>query len=243
MYTRLCEYCASCGYVVVSVSHPYACKNIQFPDGRMAPYLFPAPFHQQAGRHVFDVEADIWLDDMICALNECVQQNADETSLLYQKIDVSRIGIMGHSLGGSVAINVGRKDDRIKTIINLDGPLFGTHAKIPIEKPLLIIVGSSVVCNPGAVFFGGVPFHKEFVWRYYFNQQWLSSLKIFAATSPQAQIVYIDKIVHGSFSDEALFPDSVIVPFILSGEQAHAVIYAYVSDFFDAYFLHSKTTV
>lgn len=233
MYTRLCQYCASQGYVVASVSHPYACKSIQFPDGRMAPYLFPAQFHQQAGRHIFDVEADIWLDDMICALNECEKHNADVISELYNKINTQKIGIMGHSLGGGVAINVGRKDDRIKAIINLDGPLFGTQATIPVEKSLLVIIGRSVVSNPTSVFLGGIPFHKEFVWRDYFNQQWLPSLKIFAASSVQSQIVFIDKIVHGFFSDEAFNVDPVIAPFLLRGEQAHNIICGYVTDFFD----------
>ncbi len=234
-YTQLCQYCASQGYVVVSVSHSYGCKPVQFPDGRIAPYLFPAPFHQQPGKHMYDTEADMWVADMECALVECVRQNKDETSLLYKKIDMSRIGAMGHSLGGAVAIQLCRKHNCFKAVINLDGPLYGTHATVPVEMPLLMIVGSSVTQNPTAIFSGGVPFHKEFLWRYYFNQQWLPALKMLAASSAQAQIVFVDKIVHGSFSDEAFNVDPVIEPFILNGELAHTIIYAYVKDFFDTY--------
>src|SRR5579872_1654938 len=41
-YTNLCKNIASHGYVVASVSHTYACKPIQFPDGTQSPYLFPS---------------------------------------------------------------------------------------------------------------------------------------------------------------------------------------------------------
>jgi hypothetical protein len=242
-YTQLCQYCANQGYVVASVSHTYGCKPVRFPDGKIASYFFPAPFHRQSGRHMFDIEADVWVDDMICALNECEKHNNDSSSLLYQKIDMMRIGIMGHSLGGAVAINVGRKDNRIKVVINLDGPLFGTHVTVPLEKPLMVIIGSSVTQNPATFFLGGVPFHKEFVWRGYFNQYWLPTLNAFIhAQYRDAHKIVIDRIVHGTFSDEALYPDSVLVPFIMNGEQAHKIIYGHVRDFFDQYFYHQPSS-
>lgn len=240
-YTRLCQYCASYGYVVASVSHSYACKNIQFSDGRTAPYLFPALFHQHSGRHIFDIEADWWFDDMIYALDECVRQNNDTASLVYKKIDVSRIGVMGHSLGGSVAIQLCRSDAKVKAVINLDGPLYGVWATVPVEKPLLMLVGVSSISQL-SLFTGGVPFHKEFVWRYYFNEQSLPALKMLAASSAQAQIIFIDKIVHGSFSDEALSVDPVIAPFVLNGEQAHAIIFAHVRDFFETYLCYQPSS-
>jgi predicted dienelactone hydrolase len=183
---------------------------------------------------MFDIEADWWLSDMICALDECVRQNNDAASLLYKKINLLRIGAMGHSLGGSVAIQLCRSDARIKAVINFDGPLYGSHATVPVEKPLLMIVGASSVSQL-SLFTGGVPFHKEFLWRYYFNQQSLPALKMLAASSAQAQIVFIDKIVHGSFSDEAFSVDPVIAPFVLNGELAHSIIYAHVKDFFEKY--------
>lgn len=226
-YTRLCQYCVSQEYVVASISHTYGCKQLQFPDGRIAPYLFPALFHQQPGKHMFDIEADWWLGDMICALDECVRQNNDTASSLYKKVDLSRIGAMGHSLGGSVAIQLGRHDSRVCAVINLDGPLYGTHATLPVEKPLLMLVGILPTSLSGSAQFG-----KECMWRYYFNQQWLPALKKLAESSAQTQIIFIDNIVHGSFSDEAFSVDPVIAPFVLSGELAHAIIYAHVRDFF-----------
>lgn len=270
-YQQLCAYCASQGYIVVSVSHPYGCKPIRFSDGRIAEYLFPTIFHQQSGKHMFDVEADMWLADMIYALNECERQNSLPGSMLYQTIDIASIGAMGHSLGGSVAIQLCRNDYRIKAVIDLDGPLFGTGAIYPIEKPLMLMIGSSVVSHPAEVFLGGVPFHKELMWRWHFNQLWLPQLNAFI-TSLETDVyeITIDKIVHGTFSDEALYPDEILLPWIMDGSKAHEIIHAYVGAFFDRYlkgtptallevntsawpevsiqknqnyFLHSKTTV
>lgn len=236
MYKQLCAYCASQGYIVAAVSHPYACKPIRFSDGRITNYLFPAPFHQQSGRHMFDVEADIWLADMICALNECERQNTLSGSMLYQKIDISCVGAMGHSLGGSVAIQLCRNDNRIKAVIDLDGPLYGTRATHPIEKPLLLMIGSSAVSHPTALFSGGVPFHKEFIWRWYFNQLWLPQLNTFVASlETDVYKITIDNIVHGTFSDEALYPDEILIPWIMDGMKAHEIIHAYVGAFFDRY--------
>lgn len=225
-YQQLCCYCAARGYVVASVSHSYACKPLRFADGHLVPYLFPASFHQQLGRHMFDIEADIWLDDMMCALNECARYNEILDSPLYHKIDMSRVGAMGHSLGGSVAIQLCRNDARIKAVINLDGPLYGTHATHPIEKPFMLIIGSSAVSY----------IHKELIWRDYFNRMWLPQLNGFImAQEHDVYKVTINKIVHGMFSDAALYPDEILASWIMDGGRAHEIIFAYVGAFFDTY--------
>jgi pimeloyl-ACP methyl ester carboxylesterase len=232
MYQQLCTYCASQGYIIASVSHPHGCKPIQFSDGRRAEYLFPAAFHYQPGKHMFDVEADVWLSDMLCALDECEHQNSLPESVLYQKIDTSAIGAMGHSLGGSIAIQLCRSDDRIKAVVNLDGPLYGTGAHYLIKKPLMLIMGSPALSYPTVP----IPCHKELMWRWYFNQVWLPQLDAFVSSlQTDVYTITINKIVHGTFSDEALYPDEMLLPWIMDGSTAHEIIHAYVGAFFDTY--------
>lgn len=234
-YKQICQQCASQGYVVASVSHTYGCKPVRFPDGYISPYLFPAPFHRQIGKHMFDVETDYWVEDMRCALDECERQNGSQNSLLHNAIDKTRVGVMGHSLGGATAIQLARKDNRICAVINLDGPLYGTHAMVPIEKPLMMILGSSVVVN-SPLSTGGIPFHKEFMWRWYFNTHWLPQLnQFFASLDSDAYKITIDNIVHGTFSDEVLNPDEIITPWIRNAQEAQDIMYAYVGAFFDRY--------
>ncbi len=234
-YTYLCQFLASQGYVVASVSHTYGCKPVCFSDGYISPYLFPAPFHYQTGKHMFDVETDEWVKDMRYALDECERQNTLENSLLHNAIDMAHVGVMGHSLGGSAALQLARQDSRMSAVINLDGPLYGDQAMIPIEKPSMMLIGSSVVVN-SPFSSGGIPYHKEFVWRWYFNTHWLPQLnQFFALLSRDAYKIMIDKIVHGTFSNEALNPDAIIIPWIRDAQEAQIIIHSYVGAFFDRY--------
>lgn len=247
MYTRLCQSIASQGYVVASVSHSYGCKSIQFPDGKVANYSFPSyqvHFQQHArrslgevaGMHKFDVETEIWVADMVCALNECAQYNACESDFLYNKIDLSRVGIIGHSLGGSTAIQMCRRDSRVLVAINLDGPLYGNDAKIPFNKPMLFIFGSSVLPHMVTPL-GKVPMHYQFMWRSVFNSKWLPSLNTFIASlsSDHVRVVTIEGIVHDTFSDIAFIPDPVIQKWLIDGAAAQDRIIGYACDFLDIY--------
>jgi dienelactone hydrolase len=243
MYANLCKNIASHGYVVASVSHTYACKPIQFPDGTQSPYLFPSgAIHFQGNKHMFDIETDMWVADMICALDECVWRNACEGDFLYNKIDVLRIGIVGHSLGGSTALQVCRNDSRVKVVVNLDGPLHGTGCHTSFDKPILCIFGSSVV--PGQITSQGkVPYHSAFLWRYYSNTYWLSALQRFITSSLQIEAVTIDGIIHDTFSDYAFTPNPAIQKWLIDGAAAQEMIIGYVCDFLDRYLIHSYTTV
>lgn len=236
-YTKLCEYCVSRGYVVASVSHTYGCKPIQLSDGRIAEYLFPTRIHYQSNKHMFDIEADIWREDMLCALNECVRQNMSEDSVLYNTIDMSRIGVMGHSLGGSAAIALARQDNRISAVINLDGPLYGTDIMQPIHQPLMVIIGSSVESSSAWFDSAAIPpSHAAFFWRWCFNHAWLPQLNAFMSLlHSDVYKITIDGIVHDMFSDAALTPDLSIAQWLINGELAHTIIHSYVEAFFDCY--------
>ncbi|HLW73019.1 MAG TPA: hypothetical protein VKR54_03140 [Candidatus Babeliales bacterium] len=232
-YSWLCKSIAERGYVVASVSHTYACKPIQFPDGRVARYVFQQNIH-----HSFNEEVEIWVDDMVCALNECARYNACEDDFLYHKIDLSRVGMIGHSLGGSTALQICRRDSRVAVAIDLDGPLYGADARKPLNKPLMFIFGSlSVLPNSST---DTMPMHYQFIWRHYFNRVWLPVLNAFIASlSSDVSIITIEGIVHDTFSDYAFSPDPIIQPWLIDGAVAQAMIRDYVCDFFDRYLMHS----
>jgi predicted esterase len=235
-YTYLCRTIASCGYVVASVSHTYGCKAIQFPDGRIADYNFyNRAMHYGHGGNLFDQEVEIWVDDMICALNECQKLNTSENEYLYNKIDMSRVGMIGHSLGGSTAIQMCRRDSRVAAAINLDGPLYGTDAMKPFSKPMLFIFGSSVLPSQITAL-GKVPMHYAFNWRSCFNMLWLPSLDTFIALlSSDVHKIVIEGIVHDTFTDYAFTPDPEIQQWLIDGAVAHCAIVGYVCEFLDRY--------
>lgn len=216
-YTYLCQAIAQRGYIVASVSHTYAGKTVQFPDGRVAQYNF---LHS---RRSFDAEVEWWVTDMMCALNECERL-----------FTISDVAIIGHSLGGATALQLCRRDNRVKIAINLDGPLYGENAHIPIDKPILCIFGSSVVPRQ-ITSLGKVPNYLAFFWRYYFNKMWLPSLNTFIAASPNIKVVTVDGIVHDTFTDYAFTPDPVIQQWLIDGAQAQDIIATCVCEFLDCH--------
>jgi len=54
-------------------------------------------------------------------------------------MDTSRIGAMGMSVGGAVATEYAKADDRIKAGINVDGLQYGTRNKESLNVPFLMI--------------------------------------------------------------------------------------------------------
>jgi dienelactone hydrolase len=225
-YTHLCKAIASRGYIVASVSHSYGCKDIQFPDGRIAHYNFLSRVTASKEiTHLYDEEVELWVADMIFALNECERL-----------FNFSCVAIVGHSLGGSTAIQMCRRDDRIKVAINLDGPLYGTDALVPFAKQMLFIFGSSVlpyqITNKGRV-----PMHPALLWRQYFNQAWLAPLNTFIVSlvNNNGHKITIDGIVHDTFTDYAFTSDPVIQRWLIDGAVAHCAITGYVCEFLDCY--------
>jgi pimeloyl-ACP methyl ester carboxylesterase len=206
------------------VSHTYAGKAIQFPDGRCAEFRFSVV--GQSGKHPFDAEVETWVADMRCALDWCAAHN----------FDVSNVGIMGHSLGGSTAMQICRRDNRIKAAINLDGPLYGVNPLEPVYQPIMFIVGSFVA--PGLSIASSVSssVREALMWAHHFNAVSLPVINTFI--SKQNSDVYkvtIDGIVHGTFSDQALTPDPSLLPWLIDGSVAHTIIHSYVSSFFGCY--------
>ena len=78
------------------------------------------------------------VDDTIVVLNYLEKLN-DETPMhtLSNKLDLDRVGIIGHSNGGAVAVNVAMQDSRIKGVINMDGYLFGDIFNAGLNQPFM----------------------------------------------------------------------------------------------------------
>jgi hypothetical protein len=81
-------------------------------------------------------------NEMLRALDFAKAANADSTSPLYQRLDLTKVGAMGHSQGASATANAAR-DARIKAIILWNGGTSGQPA-----KPFLSVTGDRDIGNP-----------------------------------------------------------------------------------------------
>jgi dienelactone hydrolase len=117
---------ASHGYVVLGMDHPYDVAAVILADGTAA--LFAAgtaaqeaapPGRFVAQRIVERARDVLYLVDRIAATDPGFPVD------MLASMDVSRIGIMGHSLGGLTATEACRRDGRLDACLNIDGQQAG----------------------------------------------------------------------------------------------------------------------
>jgi penicillin G amidase len=149
LYTTQAEALASEGYVVVSINHTYDSSLSVFDDGRVIPQ--DAALTEIATgaidlteTEVFELIAqavDIRTEDAQFILDELGDINAgdDPLGLLTGKLNLDKVGILGHSLGGATAAETLALDERFLAGINQDGGLFGRNADASLTQPFMFI--------------------------------------------------------------------------------------------------------
>lgn len=63
----------------------------------------------------------------------------DSAGRFNRRLDLDRIGVVGYSLGGAIAMQLCWRDDRLKAAVNIDGWLFDAAPGGWIEQPLMMI--------------------------------------------------------------------------------------------------------
>ncbi|MEU9011060.1 alpha/beta hydrolase [Streptomyces sp. NPDC048479] len=127
--TGVAEELAGCGYVVVTIDHPGESSAVEFPDGRVREYGLPGtPQDPQVFRTVIDTRlADTrFVLDELTTLAAGRNPDAEARTLpenLGRALDLRRVGIYGHSAGGTTATEAMYEDRRIDAAVNLEGYL------------------------------------------------------------------------------------------------------------------------
>lgn len=136
---------ASHGFVVVGVDHTFFGGLVAFPDGRVedsrgAPDLgnFEHATVEEEwalGSKYVHIEAQ----DDVFVLNQLEAMNRDPASPWYQKLDTTKVGAMGYSIGGAAAEQMAYQDSRVKAALDMDGWSFGDVATRGLNIPLMVI--------------------------------------------------------------------------------------------------------
>ncbi|MER7134862.1 alpha/beta hydrolase family protein, partial [Streptosporangium saharense] len=148
--TSLVEDLASRGYLVVTVDHTYEADQVEFPGERVVRALpLPAKLTPRVIARLLDRHSRARLADMrfvldrITALGRggALDNTRDGGARLPDGLrgapDLSRIGALGQSLGGSVAAQLVHDDPRVDAGVNLDGGYVGPVAKSGVARPFL----------------------------------------------------------------------------------------------------------
>lgn len=117
------ERIAAAGFIVIAPDHTYGAAGTVFPDGEVVlnnPKAMPekGSADRQAG---IEKLVDSYAGDLRYLLDILPKLDSGEIpSPLKGRIDLSRIGVFGHSTGGGAVVEAVKQDERIKAIVGLD---------------------------------------------------------------------------------------------------------------------------
>lgn len=141
-YSATLEDLASHGYIVVSIAHPYSTAITVFSDNHVV-------LANEAGSqlHTDSEAADaitrvkivgVWVADERFVLDQLEQMDAHDP-LLGGHLDLTKVGVFGHSVGGETAIETASLDSRVKTVLSLDSQVTGSVLEDGLTKPFMIL--------------------------------------------------------------------------------------------------------
>lgn len=136
VHTAAAEALAGAGFVVLGIDHTRDAAAVSFSDGTVV----------LGDRRVPDGASD---EEAARLKAQWTRARADDVRALLDAmpralpaalaghVDLRAIGIAGHSLGGSTAIEACRTDDRLKACADLDGKVYGEAAGASLAQPFL----------------------------------------------------------------------------------------------------------
>lgn len=137
MFTSLIEEVVSHGFIVAAIDHTFYSNVTMLPTNK-AVFLtenLPTPIEFEKWDEIIDT---VWVKDQIQVIDFLSYLNREKK--FKNKIDLDKIGVMGHSFGGATAFQSMLIDDRIKAGINMDGTYFGNAEKSEMDvKPFLLM--------------------------------------------------------------------------------------------------------
>ncbi|HMH01383.1 MAG TPA: hypothetical protein VK555_08205 [Terriglobales bacterium] len=139
--TFLFEELASRGYVVVSIAHTHESTAVEFPDGRLITSAFGSYLAPQTLRAEVDSVASIRsarLADVKFVLNELWRVDTTLGGPFHNRLDLTRIGVMGHSLGGEIALSILQHESRVRAAVWIDG-VISDESIAGTAKPVLLL--------------------------------------------------------------------------------------------------------
>jgi dienelactone hydrolase len=146
--TALDEELASRGFVVVAIDHAHEAAFVEFPNGRVIPGTFVDSSNPRTSSRLRAQAVHARIGDVAAVLHALAK--IDSHGLLRGRLDLSRIGMFGFSLGGATTGAAMRALPQIRAGVDLDGSLYGRSLTTPLSRPFLILArdGHSTVTDP-----------------------------------------------------------------------------------------------
>ncbi|MEX2015673.1 MAG: hypothetical protein WD873_03480 [Candidatus Hydrogenedentales bacterium] len=133
-YLGVVQELVSHGFVVVGIDHTYEGKGQMLPDGRLVKPLMdergpkpggtPESFNK-AFQDFYRFRVEIRVADIASTLHVLALNDTFERSKFYRRLDMERVGVFGHSIGGVAAAHALAELDGLNAGANIDGLFAG----------------------------------------------------------------------------------------------------------------------
>ncbi len=146
-YTSLCENWASHGYIVIGLDAPFLSRVFVGADNRVVersnennPDISGATIENL--NEMMPRMAGEWANSAMITLNylDSLSQISN-TNQWSGKLDLNKVAMIGHSLGGAAALQFSIQDARCKAAIDIDGLVTPAVAASGLQKPVLFLIG------------------------------------------------------------------------------------------------------
>jgi len=243
-YAPTLEDLASHGYVVVSLSHPYSTAATVFPDSRVVTSTAEAgsrALSEATAKATSDAEFDpvvnrigsVWVADVRFVLDQMEQFDASD-SLFAGRLDLTRVGVFGHSVGGGAAAAAMYEDDRFDAAINMDGTLFGEVATHGVARPLMLMLSERVPLTDQQIKLSGSTREAN---AYFQQREATTQATVYEHAAPGYRLT-LEGSTHRTFIGfEPIAAPAILIPSeivgTIDGARAVGIINDYVVSFFD----------
>jgi pimeloyl-ACP methyl ester carboxylesterase len=233
-YTAFAQDLASHGYIVVCIDHPYGGITI-LTDGRV---ISTGDDPDAGSTEATPRMVEAWARDASFVLDRLASPAKTDGAALERvarHIDLSRVGMLGHSLGGAAALEACRADSRFKACVDLDGAPFGKVTQEGVKRPTLVMRSQPIYSDEDLAKRGRTRAQWEEMGRQG-KLMWDSMLPRDKSTP-----VYTVKpkgTGHMSYSDAPFVMPDTITRFggrIIDARRGYEIITRYILAFFDKY--------
>lgn len=197
---------ASHGYVVGSIDHTYQALFTTEVDGNTTwidrEYvqeinIQDAHANKQQAYVFFQRWMGVRTGDIDFVINTILAQAEDKSAdMVYKLIDTAKIGVMGHSLGGSAALGIGRMRDDISAVIALESPFLYDIEGVEDDEFVFI---EKVYPLPVLNVYSDASWSHLAEW-----PQYAGNFKLLSDTEATAFNVYLSGVGHLTLTDLAL---------------------------------------
>jgi len=156
-------------------------------------------------------------------LEECMAQSAT----LRARVELTRVGFVGFSFGGSAAVESSFMDSRIAAVVNLDGSLFGRAAEGPVKIPYLMMhsdFSRQLLYDP----------NSRYLYDFLLDQNDLRLVEV-QAKFPESHLFVVRNSFHATFGDPVPELQNFLKWLLLDPSRSRAIIDAYLTGFLDTY--------